>query len=166
MVTHVDRPRILVTPDGGVRYVAQVRSHQIVVDQTIPGGGEDSGPEPIELLGAALGTCVAYYIGQFMKTRGLSTEGLSVAVEQYGASNPHRVGAFDVHVVLPSRFPNRYLEMVERVARSCPAHNTLARCADVRVSVEVTPSDEQECSPGKPLEGRGPSPTHSPLRMS
>jgi uncharacterized OsmC-like protein len=150
MVDDSNPPRIFVTPDGGARYLAQIRSHQIVVDQTIHGGGEDSGPEPIELLGAALGTCVAYYIGQFLKARGLSTDGLGVAVEQYGASNPHRVGAFDVHVVLPAQFPSRYLEMIERVARSCPVHNTLARAADVRVSVELSPSDNTHAVQGNP----------------
>lgn len=150
MINHSSHPRILVTHDRGARFVAQVRSHEIVVDQTIRGGGEDSGPEPIELLGAALGSCVAYYIGQFLNARGLSTEGLRVEVEQYGATNPHRVEAFDVHVVLPVRFPDRYLETVERVARTCPVHNTLARAADVRVSVEMGPSDEAAYTPGKP----------------
>lgn len=166
MVDHSSHPRIVVTHDGRARFIAQVRSHQIVVDQTIGGGGEDTGAEPIELLGAALGTCVAYYIRQFLNARGLSTEGLLVEVEQYGASNPHRVGAFDVHVVLPARFPDRYLETVERVARSCPVHNTLARAADVRVSMEMPASDEPAWSAGKTLEGQGPSPTHDTLRSS
>ena len=164
MVDHSSHPRILVTHDRDARFIAQVRSHRIVVDQTVPGGGEDSGPEPIELLGAALGTCVAYYIGEFLKARGLSTDGLRVAVEQYGAANPHRVGAFDVRVALPAGFPERYLETVERVARSCPVHNTLARAADVRVWIETPASDEPACSAGKTLEGKGPSPTHSTSR--
>lgn len=166
MINHSSNPRILVTHDRGARFIAQVRLHEIVVDQTIRGGGEDSGPEPIELLGAALGSCVAYYLGQFLNARGLSTEGLRVQVEQYGATNPPRVEAFDVHVVLPARFPDRYLETVERVARNCPVHNTLARAADVRVSVEMPAFDELECSPGNPLEGQGPSPTHNALRRS
>jgi putative redox protein len=60
MSTHVDRGPIVITHEGGVRLAAQVRSHRIVVDQPLHTGGEDTGPSPIELLGVALGTCVAF----------------------------------------------------------------------------------------------------------
>ena len=43
---------IVVTHDGGVRFAAQIRSHRVVVDQPERAGGDDSGPMPLELLGA------------------------------------------------------------------------------------------------------------------
>ena len=50
---------IVVTHEGGARFAAQIRSHRVIVDQPQHAGGMDSGPMPIELLGTALGTCIA-----------------------------------------------------------------------------------------------------------
>jgi hypothetical protein len=38
--------------------------------------------------------------------------------------------------VLPQALPPRYAAMLEQVARSCPAHNTLAHGAEVAVHIE------------------------------
>jgi uncharacterized OsmC-like protein len=128
---------IVVTHEGGVKFAAQIRSHRIVVDQPPRGGGEDGGPSPIELLGASLGTCVALYVQQFCQARGIPHDGMRVEVEQTGATNPNRIGRFVVRVVLPAEVPEHYASMLERVARSCPAHNTLARGAEVAVLFET-----------------------------
>jgi uncharacterized OsmC-like protein len=130
---------IVVMHDGGVRFAAQVRSHRLVVDQPRNGGGQDAGPKPIELLGVALGTCVAYYVQQFLHVRGLPCVGMRVEVEQRSERNPNRISEFVVRVQLPGELPKEYLDLLERVVRSCPAHNTLERAASVRVSIE-TPS--------------------------
>lgn len=133
------RQPIVVTHQGGVRFAAQVRSHRVLVDQPVHTGGGDSAPTPIELLGASLGTCVALYVRQFCDVRGLPYEGMRVEVETVGATHPNRIGRFSVRVVLPTELPGQYGEMIERVARSCPAHNTFANGADVTVSVETSP---------------------------
>lgn len=138
MSAHSGHHPIVVTHEGGVKFAAQIRSHRVVVDQPIRGGGADSGPAPIELLGASLGTCVALYVQQFCHARGLPYDGLRVEVEQYGAGNPNRIGIFAVRVILGHELPDEYAAMLERVARSCPAHNTLAHGAEVEVSI-VTP---------------------------
>jgi len=131
------RQPIVVRHEEGVAFVAQVRSHQVRVDQPERGGGDDSGPAPIEMLGVSLGTCVALYVQQFCHVRGLPYEGMRVEVETVGATNPNRIGEFVVRVVLPTELPPQYAEMLDRVARSCPAHNTLKHGADVSVEFEV-----------------------------
>ncbi len=128
---------IIVTHDGGLRFSAQVRSHRVVVDQPLSAGGLDSAPMPIEMLGVSLGTCIALYVQQFCHARSLPYEGMRVEVEQHGARNPNRVGEFVVRVVLPKELPPVYAEMLERVARSCPAHNTLEQETAVRVLIET-----------------------------
>jgi uncharacterized OsmC-like protein len=131
------RPAMVITHEGGLRFVAQVRSHRIVVDQPSHAGGDDAGPMPIELLGASLGTCIALYVKQFCQSRGLSYDGMRVEVEQHGAQNPNRIGEFAVRVVLPTALPEHYATLLERVVRSCPAHNTLEHGAAVKVTIET-----------------------------
>lgn len=120
-----------------MRFAAQVRSHRVLVDQPRSAGGEDSAPMPVELLGVSLGTCIALYAQQFCHARGLPYQGMRVEVEQHGARNPNRLREFVVRVILPEKLPAAYAELMERVVRSCPAHNTLEQETVVRVTVET-----------------------------
>jgi putative redox protein len=131
----VPYPPMVVTHEGGMKFATQIRGHRLIVDQPV-GAGNDEGPMPIELLGASLGTCVALYVQQFCNSRGLPYEGMRVEVQQIGAQGPSRVGTFDVRVVLQEALPPQYTELLERVSRSCPAHNTLVHGAEVAVRIE------------------------------
>ena len=126
---------VTVTWDGGVRFTADIRGHKIVVDQPPQGGGQDAGPMPLELMPAALGTCIALFVQQFLATRGLDASGLSVQVNTAGAANPHRIGRFEVTVAIPKGVPEQYREAVVRVAESCTVHHTLVHKPEIAVEV-------------------------------
>jgi putative redox protein len=130
------RAPMVVTHEGGKKFATQIRGHRLVVDQPAGVGG-DEGPMPIELLGAALGTCVALYVQQFCESRNLPHEGMTVEVQQHGAQNPGRIGTFAVAVQLPDVLAPHNAEMVKRVARSCPVHHTLAHGAEVQIEVTM-----------------------------
>ena len=125
---------IIVTHLGGMRFAAGVRGHRIVVDQPLKAGGEDSAPSPIELLGVSLGSCVAFYVQQFCNSRSLPYQGMSVEVTTQAV--PGRIERFLVRVVMPEPLPPREAQLLERVARSCPAHATLAHGAEITVGIE------------------------------
>jgi len=130
------RGPMVITHEGGLKFAAQIRSHRLIVDQPA-GVGADAGPMPLELLGASLGTCVALYVQQFCEARGLPYEGMRVELDQVGAQNPGRIAQYTVRVLLPAALPPQYAEMLERVARSCPAHNTLVHGTDVVVEIQA-----------------------------
>ena len=127
---------MVVTHLGGARFAADIRGHRLVVDQPRP-TGDDSALMPIELLAASLGTCVALYVQRYLASRGLPHHGMRVEVAQHGAANPGRIGEFVVNVVLAEPVPAHHAEVLERVARSCPAHNTLVHGAEVDVRLEI-----------------------------
>ena len=128
---------IVVTHDGGKRFSAQVRSHRVVTDQPERAGGEDTGATPLELMGASLGSCVAFYVQQFCLSRNIPFEGMHVEVDQHQVSNPGRIGEFVVRVFLPADLDAHQTEMVERAARSCPVHHTLAEPAKVSIAIHA-----------------------------
>lgn len=136
METLNDAGPIVVRHDAGARFEIQIRDHRLIVDQTVRGGGENAGPEPIELLGAALGSCVAYYVDKFCRARSLSCDEMVITVEQQMADHPRRIARFSVHVSLPDSFPGKYVEAIERVVQGCPAYNTLVRGAEVGLRVD------------------------------
>ncbi|HTT69086.1 MAG TPA: OsmC family protein [Gemmatimonadales bacterium] len=129
---------VTVTWDGGVRFTADVRGHKLVVDQPPQGGGQDAGPMPLELVPAALGTCVALFVKQFLVTRGLDAAGLTVQVFTATEANPHRIGRFEVTVAIPKGVPEHYREAVARVAESCTVHHTLTHQPEIAVEVLET----------------------------
>lgn len=126
---------MVVTHEGGLKFATDIRGHRVIVDQP-KAVGNDEGPMPLELMGASVGTCVALYVQQFCETRGLPYEGMRVEVEQIGARNPGRIGKFDIRVILQEEIPEEYSEVLERVAKSCPAHNTLVAGSEVAVRIE------------------------------
>jgi uncharacterized OsmC-like protein len=125
---------MVVTHEGGLKFATDIRGHRVLVDQ--PGPGRDEAPTPLELMGASIGSCVALYVQQFCHSRGLPYEGMRVEVGLEGARNPNRVGTFTVQVKLPEPVPTEYESLLERVARSCPAHHTLVHGAEVDVRIE------------------------------
>lgn len=127
-------PVLTAAHSGGMRFTAEVRGHRIETDQPAYGGGEDGAAMPLELLGASLATCVALYVHHFLVSRSLPTEGLRVEVGSEMAQKPKRIGAFTIRVLLPDGIPDEYRERIERVAASCPAHNTLAHPPEMRFS--------------------------------
>jgi uncharacterized OsmC-like protein len=132
MDTGIPQPTVVTHVDGE-KFAIRIRSHEIIVDQTIRGGGEDSAPTPLELLGASLGSCIAFFVRRFLVTRELPCDGLQVDVSHTRATNPSRIDAFQVKVTLPQDIPQKYMPMIERVLETCPAHNTLGTGAKIDV---------------------------------
>jgi uncharacterized OsmC-like protein len=137
MPTHAASKPIVITHEEGLRFAAQVRTHRVILDQPSSAGGQDVGPMPTEMLGVALGSCVALYVRQFCHVRGVSTTDMRVEVEQVSARDPSRVAEFAVRVVLTQPIPLGYGEMLERVVRTCPVHNTFAHSPLVHVTIDA-----------------------------
>jgi len=126
---------LTVTRTGPARFTANVRGHSVHTDQSIKGGGADEHPSPLELLGAALGTCVALYTTRFCEARGLDATGLAVQVTTEQAPDSKRIGRFALTLLLPPTVPEEYHPLLERVARTCPVHHTLSHPAEIAVMV-------------------------------
>ena len=61
---------------GDLKFEAAARGHRVVCDQPPENGGSDAGMTSPEFLLVSLGTCAAYYAAQYLRTRGLDTDGL------------------------------------------------------------------------------------------
>ena len=131
------RSPIVVTHERGLSFAAQIREHRVVTDQSVRAGGEDAAPSPTELISAALGSCIALYVHQFCVSRSLPHDGMRVEVTPHSVANPNRIAELSVAVFMPGTISAHTMEMLERVVRSCPVHNTLAHGAEVSMAIEV-----------------------------
>ncbi len=119
---------------GGVRFEANARGHRVPCDQPIGSGGTDTGMTPPEFLLAALATCAGYYAAEYLKTRGLSCQGLGVRVEAEKARNPARVGSFQIEVTT-APIDEKDREGVRNAVKKCLIHNTLLNAPNIEIGV-------------------------------
>jgi len=117
---------------GDCKFKVISGAHEILCDQPRDNGGDDAGMSPPEFLLASLATCAGYYASQYLKTRGLATEGLEVRVVAEKAKQPARLGRFVIEVIAPG-LDERHQAAILRAVKSCLVHNTLLE----RPSIEV-----------------------------
>jgi uncharacterized OsmC-like protein len=125
-----------VSYSGGLKFSADVRGHLVLTDQPVEAGGDDSAASPLELIGVALGSCIALYVTRFCLARGISPSGLRVEVAQETAKSPHRVSRYLVQLTVPYDLPATYRTTVERVAQSCAVHNTLLHSPQIEIELQ------------------------------
>jgi len=119
---------------GNVRFEATARGHRVLCDQPFENHGSDAGMTPPELLLSSLGTCAGYYAAEYLRTRGLSTEGLEVRVVAEKATQPARLASFRIEVTVPE-FDERHQAGVLRAVKACLIHNTLVNAPAIEIAI-------------------------------
>ena len=106
-----------------LRHSVQVRDHQLTVDETPDQGGEDTGPDPQELLAVSLASCTAITIEMYAARKGWDVGHIEVAVEFTPAERgcPTK---FELIIRLPDDLPEEQ-ERLRVIAAKCPVHRTL-----------------------------------------
>jgi putative redox protein len=127
-------PEIVAEHLSGVAFRVTHRGHSIVMDQPVENNGEDSGMTPPELFASSLAGCVGYYVANYCKQAGLSTDGLLVSCVWDTVDKPKRINPIHLSVALPG-LPEKRRRAVERVAQTCLLHATLTQQPDVKISV-------------------------------
>lgn len=135
------RPKTLsvaATWEGGYRASMDVRGHELVADEPLGAGGEDTGPQPSELFLASLASCFTLAVYHVAKKRDIELDGLSVlATGEYEGPKFARLV-----LEVSSATPRDILDpLVERAKAVCYVSNTLRFISDVEVVVATGRSD-------------------------
>jgi putative redox protein len=130
---------IIVGHHSGDRFHIAIRGHELIIDQPLDMGGDDTGPTPTELFVAGLASCVAFYARRFLARHDLDTEGLAVTAEYELADRPARVAAITLRVVTPTEIPPGRRAVFEKVIEHCTVHNSLKMTPTVQIVHEPHP---------------------------
>jgi putative redox protein len=108
---------------GPMQQVIEIGPHRLLTDVSPEFGGEASGPEPHDLLAAALAACTTLTVNLYAKRKGYALDEVQVSIKhgQEGA-------AYGLHRSI------RYLgalsaeekQRLTEVANKCPVHKTLS----------------------------------------
>jgi putative redox protein len=109
---------------GGFRHTVQVRDHQMTVDEPLSAGGQDTGPDPQELLAVSLASCTAITIEMYAARKGWDIGHVEVAVE-YSPAERGCPTKFDLVIRMPDDVPEERVQRLSSIAAKCPVHRVL-----------------------------------------
>ena len=111
--------------DGnGFKHHVTVREHDVVVDESRRSGGEDTGPDPQEMLAVALASCTAITIEMYATRKRWNIGDVECEVE-YEPAQRGSPTKFHQTIRLPKELPEDQRERLMQIAAKCPVHRTL-----------------------------------------
>lgn len=127
--------RITATLTAGMAVRLSNGRHQWTADEPVDAGGMDSGPNPYELLLAALGACTCITISWYCRNKGLP---LKSVMASYEFSRVHAEDCDDCdipekgfidkvtsNVRITGDFSDAQKKRLGQIAQRCPVHKTL-----------------------------------------
>ena len=109
---------------GKFRHEIGVREHETVADEPKDQGGDDTGPNPQELLAASLASCTAITMEMYAERKGWDIGEVVVDVD-YEPAQRGSPTKFEMVVKLPKELPEEQREKLMQIAAKCPVHRTL-----------------------------------------
>jgi putative redox protein len=107
---------------------------RLVTDAPLDNGGKASSFSPTDLVGAALGSCMATTMGLFAQRHCIPLEGMKIEVMKTMVQQSMRqIGELKVDIYLPLEADHPQRATLERAALTCPVHQSLH--ANVKIPV-------------------------------
>ena len=122
--------------EGGLRVRVHAGGITFVADEPIAAGGLGSGPNPYDLLRAALGSCVAMTLRLYADRKAMPLEGVRVAV-RHARTRGAPPDLFMVDLRLDGPLDDAQRARLLEIAGHCPVHRTLTGGARVETLADL-----------------------------
>ena len=135
--------RNVVVDDGRVRYLQNISvgPHSFAGDEPAEVGGTDAGPNPYELLLAALGSCASITVRMYADRKQWPLDGVHVELS-YGGTHAADSAACDtasgvitgiqMEVTVSGDLSEQQRQRLLEIANKCPVHRTLTSRIQIR----------------------------------
>ena len=110
--------------DGSYRHTVTVRDHDLTVDEPESSGGDDTGPDPQEMLAVSLASCVAITVEMYAGRKGWKIGDVECEVN-YEPAQRGSPTKFQLVLRLPKELPEDQRDRLMQIAAKCPVHRTL-----------------------------------------
>jgi putative redox protein len=118
------RKAIATRQNGSYKHRVVVRTHTLTVDEPEDEGGEDTGPDPQEMLAVSLSSCVAITVEMYARRKGWEIGDVECEVD-YEPAQRGSPTKFHLVLRLPKELPEDQRERLMQIAAKCPVHRTL-----------------------------------------
>lgn len=120
---------------GKLQHVIEIGPHHLLTDVPATLGGDDTGPEPHDLLAAALAACTALTVTMYAKRKGWPLDDVDVRIEHGKVDQAY---ALTRRIAYIGNLSAEQRDMLTAVANKCPVHKTLSGEIQI-VTEEVSP---------------------------
>lgn len=117
---------------GKLQQVITVGRHQLLSDAPEAFGGEDTGPEPHDLLAAALAACTTLTVTMYARRKGMQLDDVRVRIAHGPADGGY---ALQRHIEYVGALGLEERERLTDIANKCPVHKTLS--GSIRIQTEA-----------------------------
>lgn len=135
---------------GKFQVEARMGGTTLVMDEPVAAGGSGSGPNPYELIAAAVGACTTMTIRLYANRKGWPLERVRAAVRHSRASLAAK-DRFTLDITLEGPLDAGQRARMMEIAERCPVHLTLARGSEV----EARLMPEEKVAAMHPIESGG-----------
>ena len=135
-MANADSETILVAETGLGKYQieARVGDAAFLIDEPVAAGGLGSGPNPYNLISAAVGACTTMTIRLYANRKGWPLTRVRTAVRHTRNSLQTR-DSFELDIALEGALDDTQRARLMEIAERCPVHLTLARGSDVKAKL-------------------------------
>lgn len=109
-------------------------SHNFVIDEPITAGGKDLGPNPGELLSAALATCSTATVKMYADRKGWKVEEVQIEVDFMRNLKLNKT-SFTKHIKITGDLTDEQIEKLHEIAGRCPVHKILT--SNIEINSEL-----------------------------
>jgi putative redox protein len=127
-------PEVTVRSVGKLRQQIDAGAHTLYADEPIAAGGDDAGPNPYELLLAALGACTSMTLLMYARRKLWPLEDVAVTLSHrrdYARDcedcdqQPVRIDMIERRITLVGQLDAAQRARLLEIAEKCPVHRTL-----------------------------------------
>jgi putative redox protein len=111
-------------PTGTFQHDVRIRDHLTAADEPVESGGDDTAPNPQELLAASLASCTAITLEMYAERKGWDVGPLEVECE-YSPAERGCPTRFELIVRMPDGLSEDQVQRLMQIAAKCPVHRTL-----------------------------------------
>jgi putative redox protein len=125
---------VMVHSIGNLRQEIDAGSHTFYADEPVDAGGDNAGPNPYELLLAALGACTSMTLLLYTRRKGWPLEDVEVRLSHrrdYARDcedcddQPVRIDLIERRIRLKGQLDEGQRARLLEIAEKCPVHRTL-----------------------------------------
>ena len=147
-----DSETVLVAETGLGKYQVEARMGDaaILIDEPKEAGGLGSGPNPYDLIAAAVGACTTMTVRLYAGRKGWPLGRVQTAV-RHSRAGLEAKDRFELAITLDGDLDQTQRTRLLEIAERCPVHLTLARGSEVQARLVA----EEKAAAMHPIEGAG-----------
>jgi uncharacterized OsmC-like protein len=137
--------KVIVTAErSGLLQNITIGPHRLKADEPIAFGGTDAGPDPYELLLAALGACTGMTVRMYAERKKWPLEGVQIQLEHSKIhaedcadceTRPGTLDRIERTISFTGKLSADQLQRLREIADKCPVHRTLSSQVQIHTAV-------------------------------